>query len=113
MNIVRTSIALAATAALQQAIPAQCSAPLPDDGAGGPSCPASAPASGCACEPEGALGCTDDGYTHDTAFVCQGGVWVDLYNTDEADELFCPDPALAYNFCAWVEGEVLTNCTLK
>jgi len=75
-------------------------------------CQPGAPEEGCACAVEGELGCTDDGFTHDEAFVCQDGVWSDVYDTSEADGLFCDHPDLEYNFCAFVEGEAWSNCTV-
>lgn len=85
----------------------------PGDGVGEGVCAPDAPEPGCPCAEDGTLGCEDDGFTHDTAFLCKGGVWIDAYGNPEADALFCDSPELEYNFCAWVDGAVMTNCTVK
>ena len=75
-------------------------------------CNADMPEEGCPCAEEGTIGCFDDGLVHEEAFMCSDGVWVDAYGTEAANDAFCPDHEdFQYNYCAWVEGEVWSNCT--
>lgn len=89
---------------------------MPTDGENGvdsPFCAENQPLETCPCAVPGAVGCVDDGFTHEEALVCIDGLWVNLAGTAAANAYFCPEhPDFVYNFCAWIEGEVWANCTL-
>lgn len=119
MAFARALFPLVAFAALTPVVsPEGCYLPGPGDAAGGgieeppASCPPSAPQEGCPCDDEAALGCTDDGLVHEEAFMCVEGAWEDVYDTTAADDAFCTHPSLVYNYCAFIDGAVWTNCTV-
>ena len=77
-------------------------------------CPETQPEQDCACEPEEALGCTDDGVEHQEAFVCVDGVWADVSGTPDADLAFCGSVDAHYAACFVdpISGEMEVLCAI-